>query len=88
MYTGGGKNFCQEKVLWRKFCPKFWDSIFPAFLRLGTEFFPANLRIVEFYLHKDSNYRQHSLQKFLALRAGLYILPIPAGQDSNFSQAK
>ncbi len=56
-----------------KFSPKFRDSIFAAFLR-----------IVEFYLHKDSNYRQNSLQKFPALRAGLYIFPLPAGRDRIF----
>ncbi len=75
-YRGGGGNICREKLQWEKFCPKFRDSIFPAFLRVGTEFFLANLRIVEFYLHKDSNYRQNPLQKFPALRAGLYIFPI------------
>ncbi len=52
---------------------KGWDRIFPA-----------NLRIVAFYLHKDSNNRQNSLQKFPALRACLYIFPIPAGRDRIF----
>jgi hypothetical protein len=37
----GRGNFCREKLLWEKLCPKFQDSIFPAFLRIGTEFFPA-----------------------------------------------
>ena len=41
--------------------PKFWDT---AFLRIGTEFFPANLRIVEFNLHKDSNNRQNTIKIF------------------------
>ncbi len=39
----------------------------------GTEFFPANLRIVEFYQHKASNYRQNPFKNFSALHASLYI---------------
>jgi hypothetical protein len=68
----GGKNFCREKLLWEKFCPKFRDSIFPASLMIGTEFFPANLRIVEFCLHKESNYRQNPFKNFLRF-ASVYI---------------
>ncbi len=37
--TGGG-DFCREKLPWEKFYLKFWDRIFPAFLRIGTDFFP------------------------------------------------
>ncbi len=81
----GGKNFCREKLPWEKFCPKFRDSIFPAFLRAGTEFFPANLRIVEFYLHKDSNYRQNSLAG--KKRRSIYF-PHPSWTGLIFSRAK
>jgi hypothetical protein len=38
MLYRGGKNFCREKFPWEIFCPKFRDTIFPAFLRVGTEF--------------------------------------------------
>ena len=49
-YRGGGGDCFWEELPWEKFCPKFGDSIFSAFLRLGTEFFPPFLRKVEFPL--------------------------------------
>ncbi len=83
-YRGGGGNLCREKIRWAKLFPKIRDPIFPAFLRIGTEFCPAILRIVEFYLNKDSNYRQNTIKNFPALRAGVYFFPLPAGRDRIF----
>ncbi len=45
-----GGDFFQEK-----FCPKIWDSIFRP-LKDWDRIFLAILRIVEFYLHKHSNF--------------------------------
>ncbi len=86
-------DFCKEKLL-GKILSQISGQNYPAFLRIGaeffpdrifpgqnysrTEFFPANLRIVEFYRHNDSNYGQNSLQKFI------YIFPISAGRDRIF----
>jgi hypothetical protein len=80
--TGEGKTPVE------KFCPKFRENIFPAFLRIGTGVFPANLRVVEFCLHKDSNYRQNPFKNFRRFAPVYIFLHIPAGRDSNFSRAK
>jgi hypothetical protein len=57
-----------------------WENSVPGF---GTVFFPAMLRIVEFYLHKDSNYRQNPFKNSLFV---YFSHPSCVGQ--NFSYAK
>jgi hypothetical protein len=46
--TGEEKNILPGKLPWEKFCPKFRDSIFLVFLRIGAECIPGILRIVGF----------------------------------------
>ncbi len=84
IYRGGGLlpgNYPEGKIL-----SKIPGQNFSVFLRVRTEFFPANLRIVEFYLHKDSNYMQNYFQKFLIYF--LYIFLIRAGRDRIFSRTE
>ncbi len=53
---------------------------FSGLFKDRDRFFPAILRIVEFYLRKDSNYGQN--RKGVS-RWSIYF-PLPAGRDSNF----
>ncbi len=81
--TGGGE-LLPGKTPVGKILSQISGQYFSGLFKGWDTIFPANLRIVEFNLHKDSNYRQNSLQKFPALRADLYIFPIPAGRDRIF----
>jgi hypothetical protein len=83
-YRGEGRKLLPGKTPVGKILSQISGQYFSGLFKGWDKSFPGKLRIVEFYLHKDSNYRQNFLQRFPALCAGLYVFPMPAGWDRIF----